>query len=133
MRERSDCISVSLVSFNETVLNMALLVAFLRSLENISKLLSYILSSHIFALTFQSASKEHLERSVEVVVTATLVFVAIRSAAGVFARRGGLVTSAKKVLLNRHLASFLSDVLQPIVHNTLLFQFKYLKCFFLIL
>ena len=38
-------------------------------------------------------------------MTATLMFVAIRSAASVFALRGGLGTSVTKVLLNRYLAS----------------------------
>jgi len=46
----------------------------------------------------KSASKEHLVRSVEVVVTATPVFDAIRSAAGVFVQKGGLETSVTKVV-----------------------------------
>jgi len=51
------------------------------------------------------ASKEHLERSVEVVATATLVFVAIRSAAGVFVRRGRLGTSVTKSVRKAHMVS----------------------------
>ena len=67
----------------------------MRLLKDIAKITYACL--HILAFAFQSASKEHLVRSVEVVVTATQVFVAIRSAADVFVRKGGLGTSAKKV------------------------------------
>lgn len=91
-----------------------------RPLEDIGKIIYSRL--HVLAFIFQYASKEHLERSVEVVATATLVFVAIRSAAGVFVRRGRLGTSVTKVLLNRHLASFFSDDLQSIEHKHLCFD-----------
>lgn len=58
-----------------------------------------LLYFHAYILfTLQSASKEHSARSVEIVVTVTLAFVAIRSAATAFVRKGELGTSVTKVL-----------------------------------
>ena len=55
----------------------------------------------------QSASKEHSARVVDIVVTVTLVFVAIRSAATAFVRKGGLGTNVTKVLFTNTLRRFL--------------------------
>ena len=45
----------------------------------------------------QPVSKERLEKSVEVAVTVTLALVAIRSAGGVFVRKGRLGTNVTQV------------------------------------
>lgn len=49
---------------------------------------------------------EHSARSVKNVVTVTLVFVAIRSAASAFVQKGGLGTSVTKVLFANLLYQF---------------------------
>lgn len=66
------------------------------------------------------ASKEHLVRSVEVVVTATQVFVAIRSAAGVFVRKGGLGTSAKKSVRRAHMVSGVLSGVDVLIMRTVI-------------
>lgn len=80
----------------------------LRPLEDVGKIFHSFL--HVLAFIFQSASKEHLVRSVEVVVIATPVFDAIRSAAGVFVQKGGLETSVTKVPFKPPLAYFFFSV-----------------------
>lgn len=66
----------------------------------------YFRANILFIL--QSARKEHSARVVDIVVTVTLVFVAIRSAATAFVRKGGLGTNVTKVLFTDPLYRFLS-------------------------
>lgn len=91
----------------------------MRPLEDVGKI--FHSSLHVLAFTFQSASKEHLVRSVEVVVTATPVFDAIRSAAGVFVQKGGLETNVTKVPFKPPFGLFLffSDDFQSIENKHL--------------
>lgn len=76
---------------------LAIIILVVSQIFECSLRLRYLYIHVCILYTLQSASKERLARSVKVAVTVPLVLVAIRSAAGVFVRKGRLGTNVTKV------------------------------------